>query len=112
MLGFPARRGVDINNVTFSEPTCIYISDACEHGIGGFNMSGMAWRFNLPDKMQGKFTINLLEFIAAAITVHLTVVAADNPQKPLALTDSSSVLGWMYKASFPESMPGHNIVAR
>ena len=55
---------------------------------------------------------NLLEFLAAAITAYLTVTGSSTPQKPLALTDSSSALGWLYKASFPESMEGHDMVAR
>ena len=75
-------------------------------------MSGMAWRYELPSEMIGKMSINLLEFLAAAITIYLRVTESSTPQKPLALTDSSSALGWLYKASFPESMEGHDMVAR
>ena len=38
------QEGVDINNVTFTEPTETCISDACEFGMGGYNMRGIAWR--------------------------------------------------------------------
>ena len=112
LLDKVTTEGVDINNVTFSKPIEVCISDACEHGMGGFNMSGMAWRYELPKEMIGKFTINLLEFLAAVITKFITISGSEYPQKPLSLTDSSSALGWLYKASFPGSMPGHDIVAR
>lgn len=44
ILNHTSKRGIDINNITFTESTAICISDACEHGIGGYNMSGLAWR--------------------------------------------------------------------
>ena len=107
-----SRKGVNINNITFTEPTEICISDACEHGIGGYNMSGKAWRFQLPKEMIGTLSINLLEFIAAAITIQLTLASSNTPQKILSFTDNSSALGWMYKASFSETMVEHDHVAR
>lgn len=112
ILHHVSHRGVNINNITFTEPTEICISDACEQGIGGYNMSGLAWRYKLPPYMVGILSINLLEFLAAAITIKLTLDSNENPQKILSFTDSSSALGWLYKASFAESMPVHNHVAR
>ena len=112
ILNYTAQKGIDINNITFTKATEICISDACEHGIGGYNMSGLAWRWELPNHMQGKFSINLLEFLAAAVTIEMTLRASNKPQKILFLTDSTSALGWMYKASFSESKPIHDKVAR
>ena len=34
-LEVASRKGVNINNITFSEPTEVCYSDACEHGMGG-----------------------------------------------------------------------------
>jgi len=81
-------------------------------GWGGFNSKGLAWRYDLPDELIGVFSINLLEFIAAAITIYLTIQTEDGPQKLLSFTDSSSALGWLYKASFNTSHPVHDAVAR
>jgi len=107
-----STKGIDINNITFTEPTGTTISDACEHGLGGFNSDGLAWRYELPPALIGKFSINLLEFIASAITIYLTIKNTTSPQKLLAFTDSSSALGWLYKASFTYNQPAHDEVAR
>ena len=76
--------------------------------MGGFNPTGLAWRYTLPTKLIGKMPINLLEFIAAAITIYLTIVAAMISQKLLPYTDSSSAFGWLYKASFNINKPVHD----
>ena len=75
-------------------------------------MNGRAWRYALPPDLQGKLSINLLEFIASAITIHLSIQHTNAPSKVLAYTDSSSALGWLYKASFSSSQPMHDKVAR
>jgi hypothetical protein len=112
LLRMVVEKGVDINSVTFTEPTEVCISDTCEFGIGGYDMSGFAWRYELPKEMIGRLTINLLEFVASAITIHLTIMRKGPSQKILALTDSSSAMGWLYKASFKEKMGEHDAVAR
>lgn len=75
-------------------------------------MSGLKWRWEIPENMQGKLSMNLLEFIALAITIELTLRSTNKGQKILAFTDSTSALGWLYKASFSESKPIHDKVAR
>ena len=62
--------------------------------------------------MRGKLTINLVEFLASAITIYLTIKQTGKSQRILALTDSSSAMGWLYKASFSEKMNRHDEVAR
>ena len=47
--------GIDINNITFTEPTHTAFSDACEHGLGGYCTNGLAWRYKLPDQNQVSF---------------------------------------------------------
>ena len=107
-----STRGIDINNITFTMPTTTTYSNACEHGIGGYNTNGLAWRLQLPPNMIGRLLINVLEFAAAAITIYLTVESSTSPQKVLAYTDSSSALGWLYKASYSSSQPIHDKIAR
>ena len=62
--------GININHITFTEPSIICYSDACEHGMGGYVVNGPAWRFKLPDHLIGVFTLNLLEFIASFLIIH------------------------------------------
>ena len=88
------------------------MSDACETGMGGYDSTGMAWCYELPVELIGKFTINILEFLASAITIHLSMARSPGPDKILAFTDSSSALGWLYKASFSEIIVVHDELAR
>ena len=112
LLQHISTKGVNINNITFTEASVTTISDACEHGLGGYDSNGLAWRYALPLELQGIFSINLLEFIAAAITIYMTTRHQKERQRILAFTDSSSALGWLYKASFSNSQKAHNEVAR
>ena len=73
LLEIAYTKGVDINNLTFTKPTDVTFSDACETGMGGFDSEGFAWRYELPDELQRIFSINLLEFTAATITINLTI---------------------------------------
>jgi len=110
-------QGISTNNITYTECTSYLITDACEFGLGGFNMkTGEAWRYKLPAWMTQTFHINLLEFIASVIAIWLDI-KQDNSKtlfkKYFALTDNSSTVGWLYKSNFhPKTYPGHDIVAR
>lgn len=96
------------------------ISDASEHGMGGYfilNGVAYAWRFEIPPEWRKLFTLNLLEFIAAYWTLHLLIkiVRCISPAnfRVLAITDSSSALGWMRRNCFnPHLQPCHDIVSR
>ena len=49
MLKYASNQGVSINLLTSTNSTQAIYTDACEHGIGGFNpQTGQAWRFELP----------------------------------------------------------------
>ena len=105
--------GIDINMVNFTLPTDIAKSDACEIGMGGYNQCGLAWRYKLPSDLQGIFTINLLEFIAAIITIHMVIQQHGKSRKILAFTDSSSASGWMHHSTFNiKTHQSHDIAAR
>ena len=43
-----SQNGININNITFTKPTKTTISDAYEHGMGGYSLEGLAWRYDLP----------------------------------------------------------------
>ena len=82
------------------------------HGLGGYNTRGEAWRVELDKEIVGRMSINLLEFLASAITIHQALKHGPKQQKILAYTDNSSALGWLHKASFSKSKPAHDRVAR
>ena len=93
ILDVVGEKGIYINNMTFTSPTVTTYSNACEKGMGGYNTEGLVWRYTIPPKMVGLYSINLLEFLAAAITIHLTLRYTTTPQKILTFTDCSRALG-------------------
>ena len=118
MIQKVSTTGISTNNLTFTKITTYLITDACEHGIGGFNIhSGYAWRYKIPSWMTNSFHINLLEFIASTVAIWLELEFNNNIEiahpKILALSDNTSTIGWLYKSNFNvKSHPGHDRVAR
>ena len=116
-LEHTSKSGISFNNVCFTKQTSETLTDASEFGLGGFNTStGKAWRFEIPLWMRKTMHINLLEFIACTIGIWLEIIDNRNQnkfQRIHALTDNSSAVGWLYKASFnPKTHHGHDTVAR
>lgn len=109
-------KGVSINNICNTQPSVITYSDACEWGIGGFTSIGTAWRYQIPPALWNRASINLLEFIAAIVTIEMSITFDYHPTTSphiLAYTDSSSALGWLYHSTFnPVQNPCHDDVAR
>jgi len=117
ILETASMTGVSTNNIVQTKITSHVITDACEYGLGGFNiLTCEAWRYKLPKWMTTAFHINLLEFIASFIAIWLDILKDDNKtqyKKYMALTDNSSAVGWLYKSNFnPKTHPGHDVVAR
>ena len=114
LLEFSTSKGININHITFTHPSIVTISDACEHGIGGFILGGPGWRYLLPPHLVGRFSLNLLEFIASVLTFEFAIhhtTQSNIPRKILAFTDSSSGLGWLFKSTFdPIKQPCHDKV--
>jgi hypothetical protein len=108
--------GVSINNICITQITTTKYSDACEWDMGGFTSQGHAWRYKLPTHLQLRASINLLEFIAAIITIDLSINMDDHKTKYpniLSYTDNSSALGWLYHSTFnPVKNLQHDKVAR
>jgi hypothetical protein len=96
-----ARNGVSMNRVVTRQPDRMSISDSCPHGLGGFLLSGRAWRLRIPpaSPLHGDSTMNnVLEFLAMAVSIWLQVLESDNHKDwILALADSTSVIGWLYR---------------
>ena len=93
-------KGVPINNIFFVKPSVTLWSDACEYGIGGYSENGLACRWKIPAAWHGKLKLNLLEFLASAVTIYMNILKLGQGSHILAFTDSSSALGWTQKASF------------
>jgi hypothetical protein len=98
-------QGVSLNVITFWKPTHIFRSDACEFGLGGYNVkSGLAWRWELPLDLRLRTSINSLEFLAYVITIWLAVKATQIAPEDCVLsqTDNTSAAGWLRKSNFAD----------
>ena len=99
-----AHAGVSINLIVTREPSRLCWSDACPYGMGGYSLSGRAWRLRIPPEhpIHGRAGANnLLEFIAMVVNVWLECIDAVPGELPciLAIGDSSSAIGWLFKTS-------------
>jgi hypothetical protein len=107
-----AHTGISLNRITIRKPSKIGWSDSCPFGLGGFLLSGRAWRIRIP-ATSPLFGVdignNVLEFLAMAVTIWLAILeCAHNGSDQdciLAIGDNTSAIGWLYKSSrlTPES---------
>jgi hypothetical protein len=98
--------GMSMNLLKYHTPDHHYRADACEKGIGGYDMdTGKAWRWALPQDLWGKFTLNSLEFIASFISFWIGIldVTIHPGDCVLSETDITSAQGWLYKSNFDDS---------
>ena len=100
-----AHEGINMNLITFRKPTLIFIGDASEHGLGGFDNNGRAWRYHIPEELQGRAHINLLEFLTQVVGIWLAVEEGRLQRLDcvLAMGDSTTALGWLRRANFKAS---------
>jgi hypothetical protein len=110
-----ATKGINLNLITLRRPTHSLRSDACEHGIGGYNLeSGKAWRWEIPVELRGRATLNALEFLASYVAIATEV--AHNNVPPLSCflsqTDSTTAAGWLQKSNFTDDDPLQLRIAR
>jgi hypothetical protein len=101
-----ARTGISLNRVTTRKPSKICWSDSCPYGIGGFLLSGRAWRIRIPPSspIYGvDIANNVLEFLGMMVTVWLVILECKEQNSTqdciLALGDNTSAIGWLYKSS-------------
>jgi len=93
-----ANRGMSLNLLVHRKPTKIGVSDSCPVGLGGFSLSGRAWRVRVPRGTRirrGSVANNVLEFLALAITVWIMCEEAESGEHDclLAVADNTSALG-------------------
>eukprot|EP00957_Ditylum_brightwellii_P166773 12694441-Ditylum_brightwellii.AAC.1 len=68
------------------------------------SIHGRAWRHHIPRQLQGRVSNNILEYLAEIITrwVDITEGRIEREDCILALSDSSSAIGWKFKSNFDE----------
>jgi hypothetical protein len=100
-------RGISLNLISYRRPLVISWADACPKGMGGYDLLGNAWQYKLSedDRIACTYQNNSLEFVAVLISVWVSI--ANNTAKSetcfLALSDNSSAMGWLHKASIDDT---------
>jgi hypothetical protein len=99
-----AHRGISLNLLVRRRPQFLGWCDSCPYGLGGLLSNGRAWRLRIPADcvFYGDSTVNnALEFLALGVTVLLLVLDAPQPMTCLlAMGDSTSAIGWLFRTSF------------
>jgi hypothetical protein len=100
-----ARQGISLNCITVRTPSKLCWSDSCPFGLGGFLLSGRAWRIQIPplSPIHGvDIANNVLEFLAMLVTIWLTILECDlekcHQECILAMGDNTSAIGWLHKS--------------
>lgn len=111
-----AHQGISLNLISYREPTHVMRQDACEHGIGGVSLTScFGWRWEIPHDLQGRATLNTLEFMAAYVSarMELALTTVDPLSIFLCQGDSTSATGWLKKSNFDEEIqPLQLVLAR
>jgi hypothetical protein len=102
-----AHDGILMNRVTIRKPsTKICWSDSCPFGVGGFLVSGKAWRVRIPQSSpiyRVDEANNVLEFLGMVVTVWLAILESkelgEEQECILAIGDNASAIGWLYRSS-------------
>ena len=95
-----AKQGISLNLLTLRQPSLILRADACEHGLGGYSLvSGAAWRFQLPTALRGRLSLNLLEYVASAVTIAFELLLNPPPSQACILSqlDSTTADFWLQR---------------
>jgi hypothetical protein len=100
-----SKGGIDMNLLGFCSPNRIYYSDSCSAGLGGYSNQGFAWRFRIPDDLLFRASNNLLEFLAAIITMWINIIGGrlSPGDCTLLMTDSTTAKGGMKKTNFSKA---------
>ena len=81
-----------------------YQDSACPLGIGGYSFNGRARRWELPQNLLWRATLNMLEFVASTIGPWIDIIENNLPPLSciLSMTDSTTTNGWLRKSNFPD----------
>jgi len=113
-----AREGISINLLVLRTPTKIAWSDSCPFGLGGYTLSGRAWRLKIPQEcaFYGDDSVNnVLELLGMAISVLLLLEEAEEKAEEfpclLVMGDNTSAIAWLFKSGrIPRSSRYYPIV--
>jgi hypothetical protein len=101
-----AHDGILMNRATIQKPSKICWSDSCPFGVGGFLVSGKAWRVRIPQSSpiyRVDEANNVLEFLGMVVTVWLAILESkelgEEQECILAIGDNASAIGWLYRSS-------------
>ena len=94
-----------MNLISFRKPTHVYRSDACPWGLGGYSHFGRAWRFEIPENLLFRATLNMLEFLASCIGPWIDILKNNLPPLSCTLleTDSTTTAGWLRELNFKDN---------
>ena len=97
-----ANSGINLNLLTYRKITHAYRGDACPKGIGGYSATGRGWRWEIPEMLRYRATLNMLEHIAAIIGPWIDIIEGNLPPLSciLSMTDSTTAEGWLRKSNF------------
>jgi hypothetical protein len=99
-----ANKGISLNTIAFRQLTHIYRSNLRPAGLGGYSHEGWARRYYLPKELKFCASNNLLEHLAAVISLWVDILANQiNPNDcVLSMTNSMTAKGWLKKSNFSE----------
>ena len=98
-----ADEGISLNNITYRTPSTVLRGDACPFGMGGVSLSsGTAWRYELPPELQGRVSLNCLEYLASYVSILVEDYYHGIPDLSCVHSqgDSTSASGWLHKSNF------------
>ena len=100
-----AREGISINLLVVRTPTRLAWSDSCPFGLGGYTLSGNAWRLRVPQdcNFYGDDSVNnVLEFLGMAISILLLLHEARQSGESfpclLVIGDNTSAISWLFRS--------------
>jgi hypothetical protein len=109
-----ACKGVSLFLLIPRTPNYLFRCDASTHGIGGYDNFGLAWRYEIPEKLRGRASINLLEFIGQVANLWIGIESkAVEPQSCIySEGDNTASVSWLSKSNFGEEQSSHLKIAR
>ena len=93
-----------MNMISYRYPQRVYQSDACPRCIGGFVHTGRGWRWSIPENLQFRASVNLLEHLATIVSSWLDIIEGGLKRGMCALSmgDSTTSAGWLVKSNFTD----------
>jgi hypothetical protein len=88
-----ANGGISLNSIAFRKPTHVYCLDSCPHGLGEYSHKGWAWRWYLPKNLLFQASNNLLEHLAAIVSLWVDILARQQ-DFVFSMTNSMTAEGW------------------